>query len=88
MISVADEQILTKPPFLCIEILSPEDRITRILQRINDYLEMGVANVWVLDPKLKIAYTAAAAESLRELGSNIPKTENPTLEVPLDETFA
>jgi Uma2 family endonuclease len=34
------EQILTKPPFLCIEILSPEDRMSRIEERINDYLAM------------------------------------------------
>ena len=83
-----DEQILTKPPFLCIEILSPEDGMTRILQRINDYLEIGVAYVWVLDPKLKLAYAATAAEGLRELKSNVLRTENPTLEVPLNEIFA
>src|ERR1700682_5482725 len=35
------EQILTNPPFLCIEILSPEDRMTRVKIRI-DYLAMGV----------------------------------------------
>jgi Uma2 family endonuclease len=83
-----DEQILTKPPFLCIEILSPEDRMTRIIQRIDDYLEMGVAYVWVLDPKLKLAYTATAAEGLRELKNTVLRTENPTLEVPLNEIFA
>ncbi len=87
-----DEQILTKPPFLCIEILSPEDSMTRILTRIedypkSDYLEMGVEYVWVLHPQLKIAYTATAAEGLRELKSNF-KTENPILELPLNEVFA
>ena len=44
------EQILTKPPFLCIEVLSPEDRMIRVEERIDDYLAMGVAYVWVLDP--------------------------------------
>src|SRR5579864_1914169 len=35
-----DEKILTKPPVLCIEILSPEDRMKRVQQRIDDYLQM------------------------------------------------
>jgi competence CoiA-like predicted nuclease len=62
--------------------------MTRIIERTEDYLEMGVAYVWVLDPKLKIAYTTTAAEGLRESKSTVLRTENPTLEVPLNEIFA
>src|SRR6266436_985405 len=47
------EQIFTKPPFICIEILSPEDRLPRIQQRIDDYLAMGVPFIWVLDRAAK-----------------------------------
>ena len=83
-----NEQILTKPPFLCIEVLSPEDRMSRVRQRIADYLEMGVPYVWVLDPETKQAYTATPAEGLREVKSGVLKTENPVLEVPLSELFA
>jgi Uma2 family endonuclease len=82
------EQILTKPPFLCIEVLSPEDRMSRVRQRIADYFEMGVPYVWVLDPETKQAYTATPAEGLRELKSGVLTTENPALEVPLSELFA
>lgn len=32
----SDDPILTKPPFLCVEILSPEDRMSRVELRIND----------------------------------------------------
>src|SRR5580692_7904741 len=31
-----DEQIFTKPPFLCIEILSSKDTMTRMQERIDD----------------------------------------------------
>jgi Uma2 family endonuclease len=82
------EQVLTKPPFLCIEILSPEDRMNRVGVRIADYLSMGVSYVWVLDPKTRQAYAATPAESLREVKSGVLRTENPTLEVPLAEVFA
>jgi hypothetical protein len=37
------EQILTKPPLACIEILSPEDTLRRMQERINDYRAFGVA---------------------------------------------
>jgi Uma2 family endonuclease len=45
-----EEQILTKPPLLCIEILSPEDKVSRVNQRVQEYLAFGVPLVWVIDP--------------------------------------
>ncbi len=83
-----DEQVLTKPPFICIEVLSPRDRMSRVEQRIADYLEMGVPYVWVLDPETRQAYTATPAEGLREVKTGVLKNENPALEVPLSELFA
>jgi len=81
------ERILTKPPFICIEILSSEDRMTRVRDRVKDFLDMGVPYVWVLDPQARTAYCATAAEGLREIRSGILTTENPSLEVPLSELF-
>jgi Uma2 family endonuclease len=82
------EQILTKPPFLCIEILSPEDRMRRVKIRIADYLAMGVPYVWVLDPQTRQAYVATPTKALREVKTGTLRTENPVLEVPLAEVFA
>jgi Uma2 family endonuclease len=45
-----DEQVFTQPPYICIEVLSPEDTFPRLQERFDDYLEMGVPNVWVIDP--------------------------------------
>ena len=82
------EAVPTKPPFLCIEILSPEDRMSRVGVRIKDYLEMGVAYVWVLNPETRQAYVATAADGLREVKNGVLRTEYPALEVPLSEVFA
>jgi Uma2 family endonuclease len=38
-------RILHTPPFLCIEVLSPEDRASRIETKIDDYLSFGVGHI-------------------------------------------
>lgn len=82
------EQIFTKPPFLCIEVLSPEDRMKRMRERVDDYLAMGVPYVWVLDPSARCAYAVTPAEGWREAKDGVLRTENPALKVPLAEIFA
>ena len=50
------EGVLTRPPVAVIEVLSPEDRVSRYQQRLDDYRAMGVANVWVIDPMRRKAF--------------------------------
>ncbi len=50
------EQVLTRPPLAVIEILSPEDRISRYNERLTDYRKMGIQNVWVIDPSTRVGY--------------------------------
>jgi Uma2 family endonuclease len=83
-----DEQIFTKPPFLCIEVLSPEDRIGRVEERVDDYLAMGVPFVWVLDPRTKRAWSITPVEGWREEKNAALKTHDPAIEVPLAEIFS
>ena len=81
-----NEQILTKPPFLCIEILSPEDTMTRMQERINDYLSFGVPHVWILDPRTKRAYDYTAM-GMQEAKGGVLRAERPEILVPLAEIF-
>lgn len=80
-----DEQILTKPPFICIEILSRDDRLSEIQERVQDYLDFGVPYVWILDPKSHQAWQCRPGE-MRQVGEL--RTENPAILVPLNEIFA
>ena len=45
------DQIIRTAPMLCIEILSPEDTLRKMLIRIEDYFAMGVPHVWIFDPQ-------------------------------------
>jgi len=87
LIGKTSEQIFRTPPFLCIEVRSPEDRMKRVKERIRDYLKMGVRYVWLSDPALRIAYVATAETGLREVKDSSLRTENPVLELPLAEIF-
>lgn len=81
-----DEQILTKPPVLCIEVLSPEDRLSRVNQRIQDYLEFGVPVVWLVDPAEKAVWIYRPNGMEQATGESI-KLDGTSIEVPLSEIF-
>jgi Uma2 family endonuclease len=68
------EQVLTKPPLVCIEVLSPEDTLRRMQQRVDDYLAFGVKHVWVLDPATQRGYDCRAEGFLDAREFVVPNT--------------
>ncbi len=48
--ALPDEPIATAPPLIAIEILSPEDRLSRLVVRLADFEAMGVAAIYLIDP--------------------------------------
>ena len=54
------DRIVRETPLLCIEILSPEDTFQRLSVRVQDYLAMGVSEVWVFDPERREAFRCDA----------------------------
>jgi Uma2 family endonuclease len=54
------EHVTATPPLICIEIMSPEDRIPRATRVLADYFSMGVPNIWLVDPIRRVAYIYGA----------------------------
>lgn len=54
------EQIVRTAPLICIEILSPEDSVHKMRDRVADYLRMGVEHVWLLDPASREGFVCTA----------------------------
>jgi Uma2 family endonuclease len=80
------EQILTQPPLLCIEILSPEDTVSRVNTRVQDYLEFGVPAVWVIDPREKTIWIYRR-NGMQEAAGNSVKVDDTDLTIPFTAIF-
>jgi len=49
--SLPREQILTHPPIAVFEVLSPEDRMSRMMKKLADYERMGIKTIRVIVPE-------------------------------------
>ncbi len=81
------DRIPTVPPFLVVEILSPEDRLVRLQPKIQEYLAHGVEWVWVIDPdeRRALSYSPAIPGGTPV---DVLRTQNPDLAVPLADLLS
>jgi Uma2 family endonuclease len=80
------DRIVTQPPLLCIEVLSPEDRFSRVRVKCLDYLRMGVPEVWIFDPETRTAHVLRG-DTMTQHSSGSLRLEGLGLELPLAEVF-
>ena len=81
-----DEAIVRHPPIVCIEILSRDDRMSAMKERIEDYLEMGVRCIWFLDPVASSAFDATR-EGIREVNEATLRAAHTEIALPIAELF-
>lgn len=81
------ESVTTVPPLLCVEILSPDDRLSRTKAVLADYLAMGVEHIWLIDPIYRAVWTYGAAGLQEADPAALAIADTPIL-VDLTEIFA
>jgi Uma2 family endonuclease len=64
--------VLHSPPLLVIEILSPEDRVSRYEERIADYQQMGVGAIWIIDPETRRGYDCSTGSWVATTTFSVP----------------
>jgi Uma2 family endonuclease len=60
------EQVFTRPQLIAIEVLSPEDRHSRIEARMNNFRSFGVPNLWVVDPETRSGWDLSDGNWVRK----------------------
>ncbi len=81
------EQIIRHTPMLCIEIVSPEETLAKLLRRAEDFFAMGVPTVWVVNPRTRTVHIRSnGLDSTQTAGSlTLPGTP---IAISLDEVFS
>ena len=59
------------PPLIAIEVLSLDDRLSAVREKLDEYKNWGVPHVWLVDPHARRLYTCDAG-----------LTEVPSLAIP------
>ena len=73
------------PPLAIIEVLSPEDRISRYQERFSDYRQFGVPHIWVVDPQSRRGYDCSNGSWIETTSFTI---ENSPIHVDLVAIFS
>jgi Uma2 family endonuclease len=81
------EQIITTPPLVVIEILSKDDRAAELQEKVSDYLNFGIAAVWVINPLTRRAWVYTA-DGAFEAKDGILRSTGPDFELSLPEIFS
>jgi Uma2 family endonuclease len=81
------EQILTRPPLICIEVLSKDDTLRSMQDRVDDDVAFGVPNIWVLNPVKRRAHVCSFRD-FREPENGILEVANSPIGISLADLFA
>jgi Uma2 family endonuclease len=53
------ERVVTTPPLVVVEILSPDDRMADLIAKFREYAAWGVQHCWLADPETRDMYVFA-----------------------------
>jgi Uma2 family endonuclease len=81
------ESIFTHPPFMVIEVQSPDQPLRHTAEKALEYLTFGIEHVWVVDPYARVGYrgTPNGLELVRTGELSIPGSP---IRIVLEELFA
>ena len=63
--TVPIEPVFSNPQLVVIEVLSPEDRHSKVQEKIEDYRRFQVPHIWVVDPLQRIGWNCSSGNWLR-----------------------
>ncbi len=61
------EQVTETPPLLCVEVMSPEDRLSRTTKVLDDFAAMGVEHLWIIDSRDRVGYVYQPGGRLQQV---------------------
>jgi Uma2 family endonuclease len=76
---------LLEAAFLVVDVLSEDDRMSKVIEKLEEYAQKGIANIWLIDPRLRKMFTFRL-NALQEV-EDMLATDEPRLELTREEVF-
>ena len=80
-------RILDACPYIAIEILSKDDSMSDVLEKLGEYAAIGTPNIWLFDPPARHMYTYRTGVLERIDGEAIATAGEPRVELVRCEIF-
>jgi Uma2 family endonuclease len=93
---IPDVSVLLAPPsteymldtaFLVVEVLSKRDVMSGVIAKLKEYAAKGVANIWLIDPRLQLMWVYRPP-ALVEIEGDTIATADSSVELSRAEIFA
>lgn len=85
---LSDEDEITLPPALVIEILSPKQNVQPLVDKIREYLNRGVLSCWLVEPATRVVSVFPAQGGSRAFAEGHIQDDVVGITVPLAGIFA
>jgi len=81
-----ETDVLEQPPFIAIEILSKDDSMITVLEKLAEYTAIGTPNIWLFDPRKQRMYTYTTG-TLQEIAGETIATADGFVQLSRAEIF-
>ena len=82
-----ETDVLQEPPYIAIEILSKDDAMSDVLEKLAEYATIGTLNIWLFDPRARLMYTYQPGRLEQVTAEAIATTGEPRIELGRAEIF-
>ncbi len=83
--NIPQPEVVVEPPVIAIEILSPDDTYADTQRRAEDYRNMGIETIWIIDPATRTGKVYASGSWTETKRLTVAGT---SIYVELDELFS
>ena len=87
LVPAPTDDVPDRPPFLWIEIVSPDDRITEVWEKAREAVACGTPYVWIIDPNT-LESELWAASGTTGITDGVLRLPDSSIVIPLADVLA
>ena len=87
LLAAPKTKYLLDAAFLVVEVLSEGDAMSAAIEKLREYADKGVPNIWLIDPRVQLLFVYRSP-TLVEIEDEVISTADGSVELSRSESFA